>query len=364
MTGDYPPHGGNLSWAADRYGLEPGDFLDFSSNVNPLGPPPRAVEAARRALEDVHRYPEPDARSLKSALSDFLGVEEEQIMLGNGSTELIHHLCRCKGPHRVTVVTPAFSEYERAARIAGALVYHYQLRPDDGFYLDREGLAEAAAGSDLTFFCNPASPSGRLYDRRELLPALQACRESGGVMVVDESYMGFCRAPEAEQATLLPEVGKGNLVIISTLTKLFALAGLRGPGWLATDAVTVSRWEKAAFPWRVNAAAMVAGSSALADSGYIMRTQELVSEWRGALHRGLEDTGFFKVYPSSANFLLLRIFHSTRDASDLADALGYRGLLIRNCADFAGLDSRFARVAVHSPGRSNRLIEAIREVWV
>ncbi len=363
MKTNYPSHGGNLLWAAGRYGVKPADFLDFSANVNPLGPSPLALEAAHTALSGISRYPDPHAASLRGDLAAYLDIDPGMVMLGNGSTELIHLLTRCLAPSRVTVTDPAFGEYERSASLAGAEIVHYQLQPEDEFALDPMGLAEAAARSDLTFFCNPASPTGRLYRREELLPALRACREGGGLLAVDESFMGFCPLPEAEAATLLPELGGGGLVVISTFTKLYALAGLRGPGWLAASNALVSRLEERGVPWRVNVVAEAAARASLGDLEYLRRTRESVSEWRENLRRSLEETGHLEVYPSRANFLLMRILEPRFDAGALTDALGERGILIRDCSNFTGLDPRFGRVAVQTPERNYRLKEAIEEAW-
>jgi len=362
MSGGFPQHGGDLAWAAARYGRDPSDFLDFSANVNPLGPSPLALEAARAALSDISRYPEPDAASLRCELASFLGVDPRLLVLGNGSTELIHHLVRCVEPRLVTIVSPAFAEYARAARNAGVEASDLQLDADDGFSLHPERLAEAAASSYVTFFCNPASPSGRLYGRRELLPALEACREAGRLLVVDESFMGFCPPPLAGGASLMPEAGGDGLVVVSTLTKLFALAGLRGPGWLAGPYGLISRLEERAIPWRVNGVALAAARSSLADTAYIEETWEKVVEWREALARGLEATGMFQVFPSHANFLLLRLVGTDLEAAGLADELGRRGLLVRLCSNFRGLEDGFIRVAVRAPADNARLLAALEEI--
>ncbi len=360
---EFPAHGGNLEWAAGRYGYKPEEFLDFSSNVNPLGPPRPALDAARDALKAMHRYPEPDAGSLKRAFSRFLGVGPESIMLGNGSTELIHHLCRCLKPGRVLIVSPAFGEYESASRSAGAEVVFFTLHPEDGFPLDTGELSRLAAGADMVFFCNPASPSGTLYPTEEILAAHRACMKGGGTLVVDESFMGFCTPPEAQESSVLalaPETR--GLSVISTMTKLFALAGVRGPGYVVASPKLISDLENMGVPWRVNSIASAACRAALLDGSYIERTRESVSAWRERLRRDLEATGFFRVYPSAANFLLLGIAGASLDAGGLADALGRKGILIRNCGNFHGLDSHFIRVAVLSPDANRRLVEAIREI--
>jgi threonine-phosphate decarboxylase len=261
----------------------------------------------------------------------------------------------------VAITVPAFGEYERAARNARAEVLYHQMRHEDGFSLDGPRLAATAAKCHLTFFCNPASPTGHLYGRRELLGVLEACRGSGGTLVLDESFMGFCSREEAARATLLPEVGEGGLVVISTLTKIYALAGLRGPGWLAGPRGLVSALEEAASPWRVNVAAQAAAMAALEDGAYLEMTRAAVRAWREELADGLRATGMFEVFPSHADFLLLRVSRGGLEAGELADALGIRGVLVRDCRDFRGLEKGFLRVAVRRPEENRRLLEALAE---
>lgn len=358
----FPEHGGDLAWASKRYGMRPEKFLDFSSSVNPLGPAPSALKAARWALKCVSSYPEPGADSLKRSLASWLGTGSSRLTLGNGSTELIYHLVRCRSPRRVTVVSPSFSEYERAARAAGAEVERFLLSPSDGFALDTDALARAAARSEMIFFCNPASPTGALYRREELLPVLEVCRKKGGLLVVDESFMGFCPAEEGGESTLMPLAGEEGLAVISTCTKLFALAGLRGPGWLAGTRELVAEMEETGVPWRVNRVAAAAAHASLADDGYLRRTRTSVRAWREELATGLGKIGIFQVYPSRVNYLLLRLREERPDAAALVDELGRRGILVRCCFNFHGLGERFIRVAVRRPRENKKLLRALREV--
>ncbi len=381
MSKGFPAHGGDLEWAAERYGLTPGGFLDFSSNLNPLGPPPRALEAAHAALREAARYPQPGAERLRAALALHLGLEEGQLTLGNGSSELIHHLARQmgalagkrrgggrgegdarQGRLKVTVAAPAFGEYERAAALAGAETSFHFMSPDDRFSLRADKLAEAAARSQLTFFCNPSSPTGRLYGREELIPVLEACRAAGGILAVDESFMSFCPLREAAEASLLARAGEEGLVVISTFTKSFALAGLRGPGWLAGPQGLVARLEETAVPWRVNVAAQAAALACLEERSYLEETRAAVAAWREELETCLADSGIFEVFPSRTNFLLLRLAPQAAGAGEVADALGRRGILVRDCRDFRGLGSGFLRVAVRRPEENRRLVAALEEV--
>jgi len=342
--------------------MRPEDFLDFSANVNPLGPPRGAAEAARQALRAVSAYPEPQAESLKGELATCLGLDASLLTLGNGSTELIHNLARSLSPRRALVVAPAFTEYARAAERARAEVTHHLLSPGEGFRLHSGQLAREAQRANMTFFCNPASPTGVLYRREELLPALEACREAGGIMVVDESFMGFCAREEEAECTMLGMAGEEGLVVMSTFTKLYALAGLRGPGWLAGPRALVSDLEEGGVPWRVNAPAAAAARACLADADYLRRTREAVRRWREALEVRLGKAGTFQVFPSHANYLLLRVRAGAAAAAALVERLGRKGILVRPCGDFAGLDGSYIRVAVRRPRDNRRLLEALSEV--
>ncbi len=362
MKEKFPLHGADLSWAEERYGIAQERFLDFSSNVNPLGPPAGAMEAAQKALESVSRYPEPQANTLKKALSRHLGRDERQLMLGNGATELIYHLCRCLRPSKVLVVAPAFIEYQKAVAAAGASLEFFTLRPEERFGFDPQELAQAAIGVNLVFFCNPASPTGALYSREEIFPLLECCRRRGSILAVDESFMGFCTDEDAKRASLMVETENGNAVVISTLTKLYALAGLRGPGFMVGESELMEFLEGQAFPWRVNVVAQAAAMAAIGDRGYLQETRRKIPVWRGKLAEGLERLGCLEVFSSRANYLLVGLRDGLRDAGEIADALGYRAILVRHAGNFQGLDASFFRVAVRRPEEKDILLNNLEEI--
>lgn len=361
MRGEYPPHGAHLLWASERYGRSPEEFIDFSSNVNPLGPPASALESAKKALEWLSRYPEPCGESLKDALAGHLALGKEMIALGNGSTELIYHLCQCLQPSRVLVVNPSFGEYERAAKAIGAEVDYFDLSWREGFALHAHELAKAVGRKELIFFCNPASPTGVLYPRELILPVLQVVRELEALLVVDESFMGFASEREARDATMLGEVIDGGVAVLSSLTKLYALAGVRGPGYLVAKEALISELERRYPPWRVNVVAAAAAEAAIGDKAYLDLTRKRIRTWREEFISNLEQMGCFKVFPSCVNFFLLRVIRCFNDAMVLTDYLGRRGILIRYAGNFRGLDSRFLRVAVRNPRDNGLLIEALKE---
>lgn len=352
----YPAHGGDLSWAASRYGRDREDFLDFSCSLNPLGPPASALRAARRSLRKVARYPEPGAETVRGVVARFLGVGEDSVILGNGSTEIIHSLFRWRRPGSVLLVEPCFSEYRRAAEAVGARVESHVLRAEVGFRLDPERLARRVVGHDMAVLVNPSSVTGRFYRDEELEPLELAAAESGALLVVDESFLGLC-----DRAEGLTGAGPGRWarsVRISTSTKLFALAGLRGPGWLVGPGEVVLELGRHLPPWRIGEPAAAALVAALADRRYQDRTRILVPRWREDLATSLEDLPL-RVFPSTVNLLLLRLARG-EEGERLVHHLGRRGILVRWCRDFPGLGPEFVRVAVRRPRDNRRLVREMK----
>ncbi len=156
-------HGGNIYEAARHYGFDPGKIIDFSSNVNPLGPSSDAIGAAKRALSHVERYPDPEMADLRRGIARYFGIKPEQVMCGNGSNALIHLIPRIFRPRKVLIPIPTFSEYAAAAENAGAEVVTFPLKEHDGFRIDPVEMAFALTGVDMAFLCNPNNPTGQSY---------------------------------------------------------------------------------------------------------------------------------------------------------------------------------------------------------
>ncbi len=337
------PHGGQVYAAASRLGIPPEKILDFSACINPLGPPPAATAAARRALRRIASYPDPFATELVSALSRHLGFPPDCFLVGNGSTELIHLIARLASSGRAGIFVPTFSEYERAIRLSGgrpALLDSFSVR--------------SLLSRDLLFLCNPNNPTGRLLPKREVLKIAERC---GGILVVDEAFIDFEPA-ESVIAEAADWSARRRVVVLRSFTKFYALTGLR-VGYLVAAPQFVSLLRKRQEPWSVNIAAQAAAAAALGDKPYEERTRRLIMVERGKLERDLSDLGFFPI-PSAANFLLVKAPAPLLTPDRLRRAverLAAEGILIRNAADFLPLPTGHFRLAVRT-GRENRVMLA------
>ncbi|SNB46971.1 threonine-phosphate decarboxylase CobD [Geobacter sp. DSM 9736] len=355
MAGNFT-HGGNVFAVARGLGVAPEDLLDFSASINPLGLSPLVRNAVLAALDRVVHYPDDSAVELRESLAAFHRVSPEQVVVGNGSTELIYLLPRVAGGGRALIVGPAFAEYAAAlAREKWEVGYHL-LKGEEGFALSAGALEERLAeGWDLLFLCNPGNPTGKLLSRAEVVEVLRLCRDAGTLLVLDEAFIDFCEKDSV--AGLVAEEGGG--ITLRSLTKFFAIPGLR-LGYALGEAKLVSRIASHREPWSVNSLAQAAGLAALGDGEYRSNTLALVAEQRAALEQGLAHVPGLNPFHSAANFILVEITGGT-SAAELRDRLLASRILIRDCGNFKGLNGRFFRIAVRTAEENSRLLAALRE---
>jgi threonine-phosphate decarboxylase len=356
MTNDFD-HGGNVFAVARQLGVPPEEILDFSASINPLGPPPGMREAVAAAFDRLVHYPDSDCTELTAALACRHGVEPSNACVANGSTELIFLLPRLLPLGRALLVAPTFSEYARALTQAGWGCDRFVLSPDDGFSLPLDALRrELAKGYGLLFLCNPGNPTGRLYVRSEVAALLDLCREAGTLLVLDEAFMDFCEEGSAKDLV----VAGGAGVVLRSMTKFYAMPGLR-LGYALASAPLVERLAALRPPWSVGTLAQAAGLSALADGGHAARTLDCVAVERAFLAVGLAALPGVRLYPGAANYLLARLDGGLA-AAELQNRLIKERILVRDCANFAGLDGRFFRVAVRTREENGWLLAALGKV--
>ena len=343
-------HGGDLAAALKRWNPSGGELVDFSSNINPLGPPPGLVEHLAALLPQITAYPTPQARELREKISICFNVPAERLLLGNGANEMIHLIMLWRRPRRVLIPAPSFSEYERAAKLAGALVETYPLHPGETF--EPELVAAKLEQGDLLVFCNPNNPTGRLYRRTDLLPLVEAAERRGAMVMIDESFIPLTSHPEES----LLDLHSDHLWVVVSLTKIWGLPGLRlgyaaGP---SVDVTEISRWGD---PWRVNFLAQHAGVYCIDQKSYITDTLKLVEEEREFLTRRFRNDGHFEVFDGSANYLLLKGIDSGFHVADFQEGLAHKGVLVRRADNFKGLNQCFMRIAVKQRPDNLRLLQ-------
>jgi threonine-phosphate decarboxylase len=328
-------HGGDVFAIAREHGWNWRDVLDFSANINPLGPSPLVKPAICQALDRVVHYPEPEPARLRKALAGTWKLEEDQILLGNGATELIFFLSRFFRSTPVTLATPVFSEFHRAF-------------PDSRTADLMDSATWPAAG--LLVLTRPANPTGWTLPLETLTVYLD---RSDATVLTDESFIEFCGLPSA--AALIERYPQ--LIVLRSLTKFYALPGLRVGALIASPA-RIASWKQQREPWQVNVLAEEAALAAIGDGGHASRSLEFVTNERTWFVKQLSSMPNATPLPTDANFVFIRL---ASPASQLTTHLLREKILLRNCSDWPGLNGQSVRAAVRLRHENERLLAAWRE---
>ena len=359
-----PVHGGIKEAELRARGLRLEDCLDFSASVSPLGPPERVAEAI--SAVDLTAYPDPHCLALTEAIAKHHageGVTDTNVIVGNGSTEIIHLLTRAwigAPPAGCTnsalLLTPTYGEYDGAVRISGGTVATLTAtRCTEGFAWNTSAVCAAIAAEQpsLTFICNPNNPTGVLMGRDQLAEIADAAAMSG-LLVVDEAYINLSeRRADADVIGLA--ASHSSVIALRSMTKDYALTALR-LGYAVASEPVIARLAALQPDWSVNGLAQAAGLVAIGDEAYLDQARRAVSASRDRVVERLSALGV-RCYPTAANFVLAQV----GDAADLRERLARRGLFVRDCASFGLPDC--IRIGLRPVEDCIRLTEAIADVW-
>ncbi len=346
-------HGGDVRAMARGLGCEVSDLLDFSANLNPLGPPECLRQVVSRHLSEVVHYPDPHCTALRETIAQGMSIAAERVVCGNGSTELLFAVPAVLGVKRAIIPVPSYSDYATAAQRAGLAVKQVFYPVESG--VDWQTIEAELHGDELVILGQPGNPVGNLFQVDELHNVAQRHPET--FFLIDEAFADFVEGYASVAQLMLP-----NVLVLRSMTKFYAMPGIR-LGYLIAEESIAQTLRDYLPPWSVGSLAQAVGVAVLKDADYAVRTRQAIAASREIFQKQLEAFGLFRVFPSAANYMLVRIEQKGFDAQMLADALlKDHHIPIRVCANYAGLDARFFRVAVRSDEENSRLVEALRTV--
>lgn len=351
----WPSHGSNPRYLYEAMNMPlPEERIDFSANINPLGPPAELKGRWSTLYEHMTDYPDPKASFLKKKLAFAENVEETQMLIGNGGAELISLIGRMLAGKKVLIVQPAFSEYEAALEVNGCTVLYHQLEPDT-WNLNVEAVSSKLKDAEAVFFCNPNNPTGVFYPESEVIELMEECSRQSCLLVIDEAFYDFVSGYQS----IVPYMKRNShVVILRSMTKMFAIPGLRLGYMLANESLI----EKAAAlqpHWSVNALALKAGEWCVESREHVLLTRELIKQERERLFQFYQQENFI-VSPSAVNFYLLRD-PALDGQMPLFRYLLEKGIIPRHTINFPGLEGKWLRFAIKGPKENDRLMEAMAE---
>jgi threonine-phosphate decarboxylase len=355
-------HGGDVWGFARKYNIQLEKVLDFSGPVNFLGPSPKAVETVKQHARLIRFYPDPNPAELKTEIAKYVGhgVDAANIILGNGSIELIYMITEALPcGFKAVIPVPSFSEYEKAAlRVGGEPIF---VKLPDNFALDVESVKKAVTeDTRIVSICNPHSPSGTLYSKETVLELVDFCRKKDIIVSVDENYIEF--AEKGQDTTMAGYVKQyENLFVIRSVTKFYGMPGIRFGYGIATESL-IETLQTVRQPWSINSLAGYATLAAFKDTEFIENTKCTIGKERAQFAKLLSESGELHVFPSVTNFLLVKILNSKFTSSMLKEKMAEEGILIRNCNTFVGLDDSYFRVTVRSAEDNLKLVKTLSAV--
>lgn len=331
------------------------EVLDFSYSVNPAGMPEGVQEAISGAIDEISRYPDRGQAGVKSAASGYYGVSPENIYVTNGASEAIYSLMRAIDRDKeILLAAPLFNEYKSAAVAAGIKCSEYCGSRELNYVAGEDILSEINDDTGAVIICNPSNPSGNLTSVHLLYKILCRCVLCKAYLVLDECFIDLY--DEGECGSMLSYIKEyPNLVVIRALTKGFAMPGIRVGFVITSDRELLKRIDINIPPWNISSLAQTAAEYVLTEGEnyspltYLSYSRTLIARERKRISDALKSR--CQVCDSSVNYILFET-----DA-DIGSCFRAHGIIIRDCADFTGLNKGFFRVAVRNEMENERLIK-------
>ncbi|MFA9558473.1 threonine-phosphate decarboxylase CobD [Evansella sp. AB-rgal1] len=354
----WPSHGGQPETMKQLFHMDKEkEILDFSANLNPLGPPPWLKGEIYHSYTTITKYPDPTYSNSHNALADYEMITKDKVLLTNGGAEAIFLVAKLFEGGKALIVQPTFVEYERACEHYHITTEDVFLEESNEFQLPLELILEKMGEADVIFLCRPNNPTGTLVDEKSLHRILEKGLETNTYVVVDEAFVDFLPSTKLSLTSWLPSYR--NLVLLRSLTKMFTIPGLRIGYVLANEHVIgkIKSWQ---LPWSINSFADAVVPKLLADDKYVTRTRNWLGSESSYVLNKLTDLDFY-VSESKVNFYLLQDSKRPDDTEELFQYLFKGGILTRHTHNFKGLNGNYLRIAIRSSDENNQLIDKLRE---
>lgn len=362
-------HGGNIYKIFREKNID--KILDYSSNINPYGLPENLKKEIFEKVFVLERYPDPDYIELREKIAEKNNLNIENIIVGNGATEIIFLFMKILSPKKVLIVSPTFGEYERAIKASTLAndsleINYFELKETENFVLNVKNLeTELENNYDLLILCNPNNPTGQFLKLKKLEEILKICEQKNTKLFVDEAFVEFVEDWENESIINFKE-NKENLFVIRAFTKFFAIPGLRlGYGICFNNNLLKKMLEKKE-PWSVNNIADLAGQTVLDDENYIQKTKEWIKDQKKYMYENLNKIEGLRAYKTEVNFILLKIednlLEKGLDVKNLRKKMLEKGILIRDASNFIYLNKHYFRLAIKDKLNNEKVIETLTSI--
>lgn len=353
-------HGGNMKGLAERLGCSVEEIADMSSNLNPLGPPQTIEKVIYDNLFKIRSLPAPDAVHMRKGFANFHGIDEKNVVAGNGTTWFIYTIPKALGSKKVLIAGPTYSDYRDACLMYNIDFQHCLAKDAHLFDPNIDEISQMAKTADTVFICNPNNPTGSLVSRDKLEYLLQ--KHTDTVFIIDESYLPF--VDQAKEVSLVSRVEYENLIVLSSMSKIFTIPGLR-TGFLSAARNLADKIMAFYQPWSVNALAQAVIEHIFDHpetiEPFYRKTRDYIKTEKTRFVESLNPVDGVKLFDSSTYFILARLSGRTR-SKEFCERIGRHKILIRDCSNFFGLSDHYVRFSLKERQINDRLAALIKQV--
>jgi threonine-phosphate decarboxylase len=342
-------HGGLYSIKSLKQGI-----IDYSSNINPLGCHPGVKKYLKKQMQILSVYPDSDSSIVRKNLTWYTGIPEDQIVIGNGATEIIYNFCQAFLNKKTTVLIPipTFSEYEVASKLQDCKISFFKTM---NMNEDFNSFIKKIPKKGCIFICNPNNPTGILISKNIMQKIIKAAQERSTLVFVDEC---FIELSDPNQSIIKDLKKFDNLFILRSLTKSFGLAGIR-IGYGLGNKKLIKILSKLKIPWNVSGIAQKAASAALCYHTYLEQARNLIIKEKKFLRSNISKIDGFSCFNTDTNFILIK---TKKKSNIIQKKLLEKKILVRNCNSFQGLNNNYIRIAVKKHKENLKLIKALEAI--
>lgn len=348
-------HGGNIYKLKREAGIE---VIDYSANINPFGLSDKLKKGIVDNLCVLEKYPDPEYINMKKIIADYNKVEIDNIIVGNGATEIMFLYAKSLKPKKVLIISPTFAEYERALKSTNCHTEYFQLREDEDFILNISRLKKTLDKNyDLLVICNPNNPTGKFIKKEILDDLAKFCMTKNTKILLDEAFIEFVEGNLRES---ILEYKNENVFIIRALTKFFAIPGLRLGYGITFDKNLKEKIELSREPWSINAIAELATKILLEDDEYIEKSENWIRIEKEYMYKKLSNIEGIKTYKTETNFILVKLINGMK-VEEFRNKMILLGVLVRNASNFNYLDDTYFRLAIKDRINNTKILGCIED---
>ena len=342
--------------------IEQYETVRYDINCNPLGVPDSVTRAIMENISAVGHYPDTYYEPLRNAIASYACCAPEHLVLGSGSSDLLRLFVALLAPKKALLPIPSATDYEHVLSVYGCETDFYELDINQDYHLDMDDFITHLSDTyDIVILGNPNNPTSQLISKADIEKLAAACKELGIALLLDEMYIEFTENYERNTAISLVNT-YDNLIILRSVSKFFSVPGLRLAYAIMNNETNMTIINMTATPNSISCLTAAACTAMLEDTAYIHESHSRIITQRNLIYAAMNTNKNLRLFKPSANFALMQILKEDVTAKSLLAHCNLKGIVLRNCENFHGLDSHFVRFSIMNPMQNDLMVNTILEL--